>query len=140
MDWSSDGTIAFSALDYRDGAQEDTDLYFVQPDGSDLEQLTDTPQRAETRPRYSPDGRRLVYRALADNCLRLVAANADGTDPQPVRTGCRTWEGSWSPDSRRLLVMRYNGQRNRNEVWDTTVDGASGRFVVAGEDATWRPR
>ena len=40
VDWSPDGTIAFSALDFSAGAEEESDLYLVQPDGTGLEQLT----------------------------------------------------------------------------------------------------
>ena len=85
------------------------------------------------------DGASIVFTTVTDNCLHLVAANADGTDRQRVQ-GCGTGEGDWSPDSSRLLVTRYNRQKNRYEIWDTTLDGSSKRFVLAGEDASWRPQ
>ena len=138
VDWSSQGEIAFSAIDWTSD-QEDTDLYLVQPDGSGLEQLSDTPARPETRPRFSADGSQLVYTTVTDSCLHLVVANADLTDRQRVRTGCRTWEGAWSRDARRLLVKRYSWRKNDYEIWDTNVDGSSKWFVVTGEDASWRP-
>ena len=139
VDWSPEGTIMFSAYDYSDGADEDTDLYTVQPDGSDLHQLTDTPRRSESSPRFSPDGQRLVYFAVFDRCRYLVVANADGTDPQRARAGCNVGftGASWSTNSRRLLVELMNG--GPSEIWAMSVDGAHKRFVTRGEYASWRP-
>ncbi len=92
VDWSRDGTIVFSALDFE-SPQEDSDLYVVQPDGSELRQVTNTPLRSEWGPRFSPDGRRLVFSAAADRCRHLIVANADGSDRERARVGCNAWGG-----------------------------------------------
>lgn len=141
VDWSRDGTIVFSAFE-RVSEQEDQDVYFVQPDGSGLRRVTNTPDRREESPRFSPDGRRLVYAAASGVCRFLVVAASDGSGAHRAGRGCNLWEASWSPSSRRLLVMMLHdkGESIREEIWSRSVDGSSRRFVVAGSYASWRPR
>jgi len=66
------------------------DLYLVNADGSDLKQLTDTPDREETMPRTSPDGTKFTYNYgswLADvKTLQMRQVEGDYV---------------WAPDSRR---------------------------------------
>lgn len=138
VDWSASGAIAFTAYDI-DNPRDDSDLYVVQPDGSGIQQLTDTEDRSEWRPRFSPDGTKLVFVTDGARCRRLMVANADGTDQERARVGC-AWGGSWSPDSRRLLVERFNDDTADIEIWDVSLDGSRNRFVAVGEDASWRPR
>jgi len=138
VDWSPDGTIAFSAYDFND-PNEDTDLYFVQPDVSGLLQVTDTPLRRESSPRFSPDGQHLVYLSIHDRCRSLVVANADGTNRQRAGAGCRVGftGASWSPDSVRLLVELVPDYTP--EIWAVSPDGLHKRFITRGEYASWRP-
>ncbi len=141
VDWSRDGTIVFAAMNFAE--DEDSDLYAVRPDGSGLRQLTDTPNRSEEGPRVAPGGRRLVYTAYVNTgarCRFAVVSQSDGTNPRRVGAGCNVWGASWSPNSLRLLVQTLNGRKLRDEIWAMTVDGSSKRFIVAGTDASWRPR
>ena len=139
--WSPDGkTIAFSAVDFSDDAQEDSDVYFVRPNGSGLRQVTTTPHRSEENPRWSPNGRRLAYNVGFDRCRYIVTSNADGTAPHRVRAGCSAWAATWSPNSQRLLVEILSGRRLREEIWTMARDGSQRRFIAVGAHASWRPR
>ena len=141
VDWSRSGMLVFSAIDFSDGAREDFDLYFVRPDGSGLRQLTNTHRRLELSPRFSPNGRRLVYTAYFGQCGYLVVGNSDGTNRRGAGLGCNDWSAaSWSPDSRRLLVQLVDRRTFKPEIWAMTVGGSFKRFIVAGNYATWRPR
>ncbi len=49
------------------------DLVAVRPDGSGRVALTATPDRLETHPTWTPDGRALVYADLADDRLYVLS-------------------------------------------------------------------
>jgi Tol biopolymer transport system component len=109
------GWIAFSARTQSG----DWDLFLCRPDGSSLRNLTGTPQEHEIAPRFSPDGRRMLYRRLpleetVDGNRygaqgQLVLANSDGSDPQVLgqREGF-AW-ASWSPDGRQIACLDIRG-------------------------------
>jgi dipeptidyl aminopeptidase/acylaminoacyl peptidase len=90
--WSPDGgRIAFDGTPTSDSGDR-TDLYTVNPDGSDLRHLTDTPDAYELAPDWAPDGSRVVYQT-GEAELRTIAA--DGTDDRALGSG---WAPVYSPD------------------------------------------
>jgi len=77
VDWSPDGrTILFTS--HRDHPDNDTDVYAMRPDGSDVRRLTEN--RAYT-PAWSPDGEHIVVSAPG-----LVVLDADGSNPRALPT------------------------------------------------------
>ena len=99
----------------------DYDLYPSRPDGSSRRNLTQTPNVNEFGGRFSPDGKRILYRSQpkgATNAERsainhdlwgargtLVIAKADGTNPQPQgEDGAYPW-ASWSPDGKQIACL-----------------------------------
>ncbi|HVR82971.1 MAG TPA: DUF1513 domain-containing protein [Planctomycetota bacterium] len=97
----------------------DWDLFAMKPDGSDVRNLTQTPEFNEGLPRYSPDGKRLLYRRLPkgetfDNNRHglqgeLVMANADGANPETLGApGEYPW-ASWSPDGSKIACLSAKG-------------------------------
>jgi dipeptidyl aminopeptidase/acylaminoacyl peptidase len=79
------GWVVYSARTERG----DWDLFLMRPEGSDRRALTDTRDFNEAGPRFSPDGKRLLYyrlpRSEAVNMTYgtrdLVIADADGRNP-----------------------------------------------------------
>ncbi|MCL5280917.1 MAG: hypothetical protein M1376_13545 [Planctomycetes bacterium] len=97
----------------------DWDLFLCRPDGSDLRNITRTPQYNEAAPQFSRDGRRLLYRRLPRNETisgnrygeqgQLVFANNDGTDAQVYgASGQYPW-ASWSPDGKQIACLSIKG-------------------------------
>jgi Tol biopolymer transport system component len=61
-DWSPTGNDLVFTRDNPSGS--DRDIWVVHSDGTDVQQLTNTPNRRETFPSWSPDGTKIVYPAL----------------------------------------------------------------------------
>ncbi len=97
----------------------DWDLFLCRPDGSDLRNITRTPQYNEAAPQFSRDGRRLLYRRLPRNETisgnrygeqgQLVFANSDGTGAEVYgESGQYPW-ASWSPDGKQIACLSIKG-------------------------------
>jgi Tol biopolymer transport system component len=105
------GWILFAAKTSRG----DYDLFLSRPDGSNLRNLTNTPQINEYGGRFSPDGSKVLYRRLnkAEKINHdlwgqfgeLVVANNDGSNPVAQgKSGEYPW-ASWSPDGRQIACL-----------------------------------
>jgi Tol biopolymer transport system component len=104
--WSPDG----SKVAFRVGPDGDSEIWIVDADGSNLHQVTDTPNpggdpRYSSQPAWSPDGRRIAFRSdQRDNNPDVWVMNADGTDVQPlVQTPGDERYPAFSPDGTKLV-------------------------------------
>ncbi len=97
----------------------DWDLFLCRPDGSDLHDITRTPQYNEAAPQFSRDGRRLLYRQLPRSETisgnrygeqgRLVFASRDGTGAEVYgENGQYPW-ASWSPEGKQIACLSIKG-------------------------------
>jgi Tol biopolymer transport system component len=97
----------------------DWDLCLMRPDGSDIRDLTNTPDWNEGLPRFSPDGTFILYRRIPvgeqfDNNRHgiqgeLVMMNSDGTGEVIVgQEGEFPW-ATWSPDGHKLACLSQRG-------------------------------
>jgi Tol biopolymer transport system component len=80
--WSPSG----NDIVYRAAGETDTDLFSIHRDGTGVVRLTNTPNRAESTPSFSPDGIKIVFTGcteLGDHCVNYVV-NADGSGETQV--------------------------------------------------------
>lgn len=133
------GTILFSSNRHATppaGAETeipDFELYVVNPDGTGLIQLTDSPG-ALLEPRWSPDGEKVAFIWTLDGTTSQVwTASRDGTALTMLRdTAVLSFTGlAWSPDGTRLAYT--------NDGFIHIVDLANGtdRRLVAGSWPAW---
>lgn len=87
-------------------------LWRSRPDGTDRLQLTSPPAVAHV-PRWSPDGRRIVFSSQPDPShfgkeIRVVAADGTMTETvaQPSDPGAAYWDPCWLPDGS-ILFGRF---------------------------------
>lgn len=109
------GWIAFGARTEKG----DWDLFVMRPDGSERRNITNTPGYNEAAPRFSPDGRKLLYRRL-DKSVQIdgnrygmqgqfVISNSDGSNPQVIGgAGEYPW-ATWGPDGKQVVCLAPNG-------------------------------
>lgn len=94
------------------------DLYLVRPDGSDLRNITNTPDYHEMGGVFSRDGKKLLYRKEKKETPvnhnqwgtlgALVIADADGSNPVVHgEEGDFPW-ASWGPDNERIACLYKN--------------------------------
>jgi Tol biopolymer transport system component len=139
---SPDGrTIVFTSL--KDG---DLDIYTMGVDGSNVRRLTTTPGY-DGGPWWSPDGRRIVYRAyhpkdsaglasyrelLAQRLVRpnrmdLWVMDADGGNQRQVTDlGAASFGPSWTPDGRRIVFSSNHHTNPRLGNFDLFLVNADG--------------
>lgn len=110
FDWSPDGEkiICTSlAFDEHPDRVQDSDLWIMNADGSGLELFLDWENYGVSSPRYSPDGKAILFSARDQNergyaLSQLAVIPARGGEPQPLTFDFdRSASGAcWSPDGR----------------------------------------
>jgi Tol biopolymer transport system component len=95
------------------------DLFVMRPDGSQRRNITNTPDYEEGGPRFSPDGKKLLYRRFIkgtqiDHDLwgfqgNLMIANSDGSNPVQIGSDREFPWASWSPDGKQVACLTIGG-------------------------------
>ncbi|MHC4443727.1 MAG: TolB family protein [Planctomycetota bacterium] len=90
------------------------DIFLCRPDGTNKRNITNTSNFEEATPRFSPDGKKMLYRRLdkgtnvgGGGCAMgwLVMANGDGTNPVLFGAEREYKWASWSPDGKQLVCL-----------------------------------
>ncbi len=142
--WSPDGRqLVVSATPYTNnvGADRTADLWIIGVDGSDLRNLTSTPDVSETEPAYSPGDTHIAFvtpdgieQMPADGGSPeiLVPASGLAEDRPPTQPG-------WSPDGR-YLAFEFGPTAPLPPVVYVLPEGSSTAFPLAwGWDFAWQP-
>src|SRR5688572_22795470 len=127
VDVSPDGrTVIFDLLG---------DLYTLPIGGGAATRITSGP-RWDSHPRFSPDGKRIVFVSDRTGAENLWIADADGRNPRAVTRGDRTWyvAPAWTPDGSAIIATRRTGFLvNESELWMYPIDGGMGlKLTVPG--------
>jgi hypothetical protein len=137
--WSPDGeTIAFEGAIPDPGNPNDFpwDVYSVQLDGSQLTNLTSTPDVGETSPAWSWTSDRIAFlRGRGPSNLGLYSMAADGSGDVLVVEGLpHLANPTWSPDGAFLAFSADRGQ-----VYTVPAGGGEPTAVpgATGEPAWW---
>ncbi len=112
---SSRGWIAYAAR----GESGTWDLFLMRPDGSERRNITNTADYEEGGPRFSPDGKRLLYRRFAKGAIinhdlwgfqgELMIADAEGSNPVQIGVDREFPWASWSPDGKQIACLTPKG-------------------------------
>jgi serine/threonine protein kinase/Tol biopolymer transport system component len=85
------------------------DLYVVSTDGEQMRQLTNDAAHDRV-PRWSPDGRRILFYSDRNGIYQPWSIRADGGDRQPLTAiKNRISDSIWTPDGKWLVVLPVDG-------------------------------
>jgi Tol biopolymer transport system component len=140
------GKIAFTHTSIH-GRKEVLDIYTVNPDGTNLTNLTANTSTSvsEGGPAWSPDGTKIAFSSdlnsksvLGSNDIYVM--DADGSNPKRLTNNDYRFQyvGSWSPDGAKMVLSCY---RSLYEVCTMDADGSNLTQLTSGdnEGPTWSP-
>ena len=125
----ANGLIAF---------QRGGDVFVVNPDGSGLRNVTNTPTVDERHPVLSPDGTRIAFTAAPDVYDEIYAVGVDGQGLVGVSTGIghevlgSAEQPTWSPDGTRIAFRGFHHGEGYAVLWVAAADGSSVEPVTTG--------
>mgnify|MGYP000619198661 CR=1 FL=1 len=119
LDVSPDGrTILFDLLG---------DIYTLPITGGEAKRLLGG-MSFESQPKFSPDGKRIVFLSDRSGAENVWVANADGSDPKPVTRGRNQLfvSPTWTPDGRYIVVSRSTDPIGTFSLWMYHLEGGTG--------------
>lgn len=135
---ASAGLIALTV-----NTEEGTDIYVMKADGSEMKNLTQTPDIIEASPSWGPGCSRLAYVSDESGRPQIYIMNVDGSGKKRV-----TWAGnynttpSWSPKGD-LIAFTARDERRRFDIF--TIEVSSGHITRItqdqgnNEEPSWSP-
>jgi TolB protein len=131
----SNGLIAWS----RPGFLTDSEIWVMNPDGSDKRALTDTASN-DADPAWSPDGSKLVFESVTGNAFNLYVVNADGTGLHQVTTSTNRTDvqPAWSPDGTQIVFSRQI-MDGTGAIWIIHEDGTHLRRITGDRSQNSHP-
>jgi Tol biopolymer transport system component len=124
LDVSPDGrTIVFELLG---------DLYTIPVAGGAATRITSGPA-FDSQPRWSPDGKRIVFLSDRSGAENIWLCDADGKNPKTLTKGNNNLYASpeWTPDGNYIVASRATGVLGSvYELWLYHKDGGSGTAML----------
>jgi len=124
LDVSPDGkTIVFELLG---------DLYTMPVTGGTATRITSGPG-FDSQPRWSPDGKRIVFLSDRSGAENVWLSDPDGTHGKPLTKGTNNLYASpeWTPDGNYIVVSRTSGVLGSvYELWLIHKEGGSGAAML----------
>ncbi|MDQ3801328.1 MAG: protein kinase [Acidobacteriota bacterium] len=139
--WSPDGSqIAF--FSDRSGKYQ---IWTINPDGSNLRQITFTEKTGASAPVYSPDGARMAFTEIEGNAqssliLDLTKAwNEQPPQPLPPVAGNKSFSvRDWSADGKKLLLVYFEADGDERGIGVFNLEtGVHEKMTESGTSPFW---
>ncbi len=142
---SPDGTrIAFwgcpgsFSSDCTPGDEEDLDIWVVNTDGMNLNNLTKDSPEGDSHPDWSPDGNQIVFDSWRSGKADIYIMQADGRNVRPLTSSkSNNTEPKWSPDGK--WIAYHCSQEGETGICLLSPDGQMVGKPISGTMPTWSP-
>ncbi|HYV10221.1 MAG TPA: S8 family serine peptidase [Pyrinomonadaceae bacterium] len=94
----------------------------------------------DSRPRFSPDGSKIVFQSIRDGQAEIYVMNEDGTQQTRLTNNpAADTAPAWSPDGTKILFTSLRDGPTSPALYVMNADGSGQTRVTAGSDGVWRP-
>jgi TolB protein len=144
--WSPDGkTIAYVRHNFGAGPSGITEIWLMNPDGSNRRQLTFPPEEhpdrgpaSDSMPAWSPDGSQIAfartYPGQGDvhraNRTYLYVIGADGTGTRQLTSASGNSWPEWSPNGKRIAFVSV--RRGKAAIYTMDANGSDEKRLTTG--------
>ena len=94
---------------------------------------------ADSRPRYSPNGSKIVFQSNRDGQPEIYVMNSDGTGQARLTNNpASDTAPAWSPDGTKILFTSLRDDPLTPALYLMNADGSSQTRITNGSDGVWR--
>jgi Tol biopolymer transport system component len=125
----TDGKIFYQGP--QSGETGPTDIFSINPNGSEPLDLTSANGLSDERPNVSADGQHVVFQSFRDEGWNIFSMNADGSSQVDLTKTKQSdniinFEPSWSPDGTKVAFMRQTPNAGEEQdIWVMDSSGAN---------------
>jgi Tol biopolymer transport system component len=120
VDWSPDGT-KFVSTGGPSTITTEGQIWIMDTSGNNRRQLTTNSFRFNRYPRWSKDNTIITWSVLSNLNPEVWLMHTDGSNQHKLTDG---YYGSFSPDSRQLVISRVNSAKTNYDLWKINIDGS----------------
>ncbi|MFQ6041738.1 MAG: DUF5050 domain-containing protein, partial [Candidatus Poribacteria bacterium] len=116
--------------------EDDWEIYTIDVTGENLKRLTEN-QFTDASPKFSPDGKKLVFISNRDGNYEIYMMNADGSEQTRLTDNSATdFMPSFSPDGAKIIFV--SDRDGNEELYLMNIDGAQQQRLTNsdGKDVT----
>ncbi len=110
-----------------------SNLYLIRSDGGEPRQLTQGTQPV-WRPRWSPDGKQIVFRRVADQPIRVIDVATGEEAAYGVQDVRGPDEPTFTPDGSAIIFSAYGSAQGQRLYRLNRADGSIGLLLNAADD------
>jgi len=115
--WTPDAKLVYNSTE-----SGNTDLWIINTDGTNKQQLTSTPQ-SEGYPAVSPDGKFIIFNSGRSGIPNIWRMNIDGSRPKQLTSGGEDYHVDISPDGKWFVFDSWDS--GPNTIMKESVDGGT---------------